>query len=399
MENTNEANLTDCRDSPVLEPPTKTPKFKSLVWSLFERVKIKEHGELITKNKCSICKALLNGGPTAGTSHLKRHLKMHEKAQAEAGQMQLGSDSHGNLNKYGYNKENARKELVDFIIRAELPFTFVEKHDFKGMIQRAFCPQYGGISATTCKRDVMQHFDVGKKELLSLFEKFDGKICLTSDVWSSRQKMGYMSLTAHFIDQEWCLNKRIICLKMIEYPHTGDSLAGHIFDELLSWRIHKKIFTISLDNATNNDVVAKMLPDLLMIEDVPKQLFHVRCCAHILNLIVQDGLVILSPSINKITNIVRSMNSSNKRHELWVRCCKDFEMAKKNIDNDVPHRWNSTYELLQVAIKYRRHLHRYVLKVNETRGCHFDVPSETAESLAFTLRTSTRHVLCTCLLV
>ena len=81
-----------------------------------------------------------------------------------------------------------------------------------------------------------------------------------------------------------------------------------------------------------------MLPDFLYIDGVPRQIFHVRCCAHILNLIVQDGLTVLSPYIDKITNIVRSMNSSNKRHELWVRCCKDFEMIKKNIDNDVPHR-------------------------------------------------------------
>ena len=113
------------------------------------------------------------------------------------------------------------------------------------MIQRAFCPQYKGISATTCKRDVMRDFEKGKIELMSLFEKFDGRICLTSDVWSSRQKMGYMPLTAHFIDKDWCLNKRIICFKMIEYPHKGESLANHMFEELLSWRIHNKIFSLS----------------------------------------------------------------------------------------------------------------------------------------------------------
>ncbi|KAK9931734.1 hypothetical protein M0R45_019000 [Rubus argutus] len=134
MDNTNDANLIDCEGSLILEPPTKTPKFKSPVWAFFEKVRTKEDGQLVTKNKCSICKALLNSGPIAGTSHLKWHLKMYQKAQAETGQMQLGLDATGNLKKYGYNKENARKELVDFIIRAELPFTFVEKYDFKGMI-------------------------------------------------------------------------------------------------------------------------------------------------------------------------------------------------------------------------------------------------------------------------
>lgn len=177
-------------------------------------------------------------------------------------------------------------------------------------------------------------------------------------------------------DKEWNLNKRIICFKMIEHPHTGESLAIHISEELLAWRIHRKIFSLSLDNATNNDVDARLLPDFLMIDSVIFEYFHVRCCAHIFNLIVQDGLSILSPSIDKITEIVRSMNSSNIRHEIWVRCCEELGLRKKIIDNDVSHRWNSTYERLHVAIKYKEALHRYVQKVNQSRSCNLALQTE-----------------------
>ncbi|PRQ17147.1 putative transcription factor/ chromatin remodeling BED-type(Zn) family [Rosa chinensis] len=376
MDDINVDNVTETGASSI-SASSKKSRFTSNVWDFFERVQVNDRGNMVPKNKCGLCKTLLRGGASAGTSHLRRHLQIHEK-----GQKRLGPDISGNISTFAYDKKVARRELVDYVIRAELPFTFVEKHDFKGMIRRGFCPQYVGISAPTCKRDVMKKFVKSKNELLSLFEKFEGKICLTSDVWSSRQKMGYMSLTAHFIDKNWSLNKRIICFKMIEYPHTGESLANHIFEELLSWRIHNKIFSISLDNATNNDVVACVLPTYLMLEAVPKRLFHVRCCAHILNLIVQDGLRILGPSIDKIINVVRSMNSSNKRHELWVRCCNDLQKPKKNIDNDVPHRWNSTYELLEVALSYKGPLNMYALKVNESRSCNLDVPSEQDWSIA-----------------
>lgn len=60
------------------------------------------------------------GGNTAGTSHLKQHLKMHQKARSCC----------RNLNKYAYNKDIASNKVVGFIIIPELPFTFVEKHDF-----------------------------------------------------------------------------------------------------------------------------------------------------------------------------------------------------------------------------------------------------------------------------
>lgn len=384
----NPTNSTQASQQPSI-PPTQTAQKpplnkketakKETVWNFFEKVEIMEEGVKVKRAKCSICYQLMVHGGTAGTSHLRRHWEHHIRSQSVdiRTQMQLGSDSSGNVSNWIYDKETARSEVVDYVIRAEQPFTFVEKHDFVGMIQRAFAPQFTGISTSTCKRDVMKLFIARKNELLKTFESFEGKICLTSDCWSSRQKMGYMCLTAHFIDKNWNLNKRIIAFKMVEHPHTGYSLATHINEELISWRIHKKIFSISLDNATNNDVVAELLPDFLMIDSVSSKLFHVRCCAHILNLIVQDGLSLLSPSIEKITNIVRSMNSSNKKHELWIQYCKDLHMTKRNIDNDVPHRWNSTYELLQVAIHYKVVLNRYVQKlIASSRSCSLALPSE-----------------------
>lgn len=364
--------------TPSNNKPASAPRLTSKVWSYFKRVIKIENGKPVLKAKCVICNTLFAGSPRSGTSHLSRHLKEHEAAHARIspGQILLNAAVAGNLTNFAYDHAVARKEVVDFIIRAELPFKFVESHDFTGMIQRAFCPQYKGISASTCKGDVMKKFGKEKSDLHAIFEKLDSKICLTSHVWSSQQKMGYMSLTAHFIDKDWCLNKRVICFKMIEYPHTGESLATHTFDELLSWRIHNKIFTLSLDNASNNDSAASILPSSLLLDSVQQKLFHVRCCCHILNLIVQDGLKVLSPSIDKITDIVRSMNSSNKRHEIWVKCCTGFNMGKINIDNDVPHRWNSTYELLLVAIKYKVPLHWYVKEINESLSCNLQVPNE-----------------------
>ncbi|KAL9683781.1 hypothetical protein QQ045_021206 [Rhodiola kirilowii] len=143
-------------------------------------------------------------------------------------------------------------------------------------------------------------------------------------MWSSRQKMGYMSITAHWIDDKWNMQKRILSFKMVEYPHTGDSLASHMYEELIDWHLHDKVFTLTLDNASSNDVLVTRLASHLMLTSVSNQLLHVRCTCHILNLIVQDGLSVLSPSIEKITAIVRSMNSSIKRHELWVSSCAEL---------------------------------------------------------------------------
>ncbi|KAL9676157.1 hypothetical protein QQ045_004370 [Rhodiola kirilowii] len=375
-----EPNNAASSSTPKIFNTLKVKGKNSDVWKYFVKHDEVENGKKVQKAECNFCKKKLACCGNAGTSHLSRHAKSHINALTKGSdirnQLLLGKDKDGLMGNFQYDHVRARSEYVYFIIRAELPFSFVDTHDFAGMIQRGLAPQFKKFSSYTCKRDVMKRFNACKLELISYFDSYKGRICLTSDMWSSRQKMGYMSLTAHWIDDKWNMQKRILSFKMVEYPHTGDSLASHMYEELIAWHLHDKVFTLTLDNASSNDVLVTRLASHLMLTNVSNQLLHVRCTCHILNLIVQDGLSVLSPSIEKITTIVRSMNSSIKRHELWVSSCAELGLSKRNIDNDVPHRWNSTYELLNVVVKYKTAMHRYCQKVNESRNCAIDVPSE-----------------------
>ena len=167
---------------------------------------------------------------------------------------QLGKDKEGILTTFIYTDANARNEVVEYLVRAEHPFTFVEKHDFTGMVQCGFTPQYKGFSASTAKRDIMKSFKFYKEKLKSILHAHSGRFCLTSDLWTSRNKLGFLSLTIHYIDSNWNLNKIIISFKMLESPHMGYNIANLISEELQYWGITDKIFSITLDNATNNEV-------------------------------------------------------------------------------------------------------------------------------------------------
>ena len=86
------------------------------------------------------------------------------------------------------------------------------------------------------------------------------------------------------------LNKKIISFKTMNTPHNGKNIAILINDEIIDLGIRDKIFTITLDNASNNDVAIQRLKRFWQIKEDHAKLFHVRCYAHILNLIVKDGL-------------------------------------------------------------------------------------------------------------
>ena len=70
---------------------------------------------------------------------------------------------------------------------------------------------------------------------------------------------GFLCIIAHYIDSEWMLNKRIILFKIINTPYNGKNIATLINDEIIDLGIRNKIFTIILDNASNNDVAIQRL--------------------------------------------------------------------------------------------------------------------------------------------
>ena len=57
--------------------------------------------------------------------------------------------------------------------------------------------------------------------------------------------------------------------------------------------------------------------------------FIISCCAHILNIIVQDGISNLSSSVEKIKDIVRNINSSQARYKLYIKCCMELKNKKQ----------------------------------------------------------------------
>lgn len=51
------------------------------------------------------------------------------------------------------------------------------------------------------------------------------------------------------------MNKRIVSFKIITTPRNGKNIATLIYDKIMDLGICDKMFTITLDSASNNDVV------------------------------------------------------------------------------------------------------------------------------------------------
>ena len=82
---------------------------------------------------------------------------------------------------------------------------------------------------------------------------------------------------------------------------------------------------------------------------------HNQCVCHITNLIVGDGLKELSPSIASIRNAVRYIRSSPARLKRFKEVVEEEQIESKALlCMDVPTRWNSTYLMLEAALKFKK---------------------------------------------
>ena len=103
------------------------------------------------------------------------------------------------------------------------------------------------------------------------------------------------------------MQKRI--LSFIQVPsYKGEILGKELIACLHDWGIDK-VFCVMVDNASSNDVALKKLKSDLQEKKrglvLDGEMFHMRCSAHILNLVVCDGLKEISHAISCIQNVVR----------------------------------------------------------------------------------------------
>ena len=207
-----------------------------------------------------------------------------------------------NLKVVKYDSKAIRQALTSMIIRDELPFRVVEGEVFKDYFH-LLEPRFVIPSRITIWRDCMKLF-IEHKKLLKKYLKNE-RLCLTTNTWSSIQNYNYMCLTTHWIDQDWKLQKRI--LNFFQVPNHKGSTMGRVIEScLLDWGI-EHVLTITVDNASSNDLAIACLKDQFpwRCRVLNNEFLHVSCFAHILNLVVQDGLKEHNESIIKIRNIVR----------------------------------------------------------------------------------------------
>ncbi|KAI8550192.1 hypothetical protein RHMOL_Rhmol06G0085800 [Rhododendron molle] len=338
---------------------------ESVAWDHFDKIEAQDTADGIQRGICKYCRNEYMADPKMhGTSSMLAHITVCKKypynREPKGGQQTLSFEHKKDgfeLVATSFSQGSARTALVEMVMLDELSFAFVEGAGFRKFC-KALQPMFEPISRYTVARDVVKIFNREKAKLMNVLR--GRRISLTTDTWTSIQNLNYMCLTAHFIDDDWKLHKRILNFCIVD-DHKGDTIGKKIEACLLEWNIGG-VFTITVDNASSNASAMRYLVKKTKDWEgtvLGHDYLHVRCCAHILNLIVSDGLEERAPSIACIREVVRYVRSSPSRLDSFKKCVlKEKIESKKYLCLDVPTRWNSTYLMLDAAQKFEKAFNR-----------------------------------------
>ncbi|KAG8640804.1 hypothetical protein MANES_13G082916v8 [Manihot esculenta] len=317
-------------------------------------------------------------GTTTLRNHLnscKKYLHSIETRQAQLSLQKNTSDNSmyylGTLTTWKYDENAIREALVHIIIIDELPLRFVEGEGFRRFM-RAICPRFWIPSCWTISRDCYDFF-------------IEKRVSLTTNTWTSLQHINYMCISAYFIDNVWKLHKRIINFYPIS-SHKGETVGRTIETYLLEWGLDK-IFTVIVDNASSNDVPISYLIKKLAnwgVSVANSTYLHMRCMAHIINLIVQDGLKDVNDSVIKVRDAVRHIKSSPARLKRFKECVLHEKIeSKSSLYLDVSTRWNSTY--LMKITDTLAHFYELTLHISDPKYITANLFFSEVSDLAFIL--------------
>jgi len=184
------------------------------------------------------------------------------------------------------------------------PFSCVEDEGFKELMKE-MDPRYK-LPSRSHLRDVVlpSQYEELKNKLYVILANVDF-LALTTDMWTSRANEGYITITCHFVSNNFKLESEILAKRQLldSTNHTASNIAETMKAVLEDWGVTNKVVCIVTDNDATMVKAFRLL-----------QYKHLPCVPHTINLLVQDILKI--PSIDDILTKCKTIVAFFKRSQV-----------------------------------------------------------------------------------
>lgn len=173
--------------------------------------------------------------------------------------------------------------IVVWICKDLLPFSTVCAEGFNYFWKKFNSKKHLSLpSRTTIACQALNDaYDVLKRQLIHFLDKSPGNGVITFDSWTdSHKRVGYITFTYHFINDEWKMQSTVLKTTHFEHPHTANNIRNHISQLFDEYHLQDKNIIFVTDGGSNVKAAC-----------VPLKKKRLSCVAHQLNRLIQHDLM------------------------------------------------------------------------------------------------------------
>ena len=237
--------------------------------------------------------------------------------------------------------------IAKMIVEDLRPINTVEGHGFRKLMEFSE-PNYV-IPGLTFFTSRLEQMFVDVKNSLQEELALASFVSLTADIWTSSRNESYMSVTSHFIDSEWTLN-RVLTSLPVDDRHTGENIAAWLLKTMEKYNVcPSKVVALVHDNGSNIVAAAER-------NEAQHNWVSVRCAAHSLQLIVNAALKsdpAIMDSLAAARHVVEYFKRSALATSLLHQKQREMSVPQHELVIEVSTRWNSTLRMIERLIEQR----------------------------------------------
>ncbi|PIA63482.1 hypothetical protein AQUCO_00201079v1 [Aquilegia coerulea] len=213
---------------------------------------------------------------------------------------------------------------------------------------------------------ILEVYKSMREDVRTSLEQVKSKISITLDFWTSYEQVFYMSVTGHWIDENWILHKVLLDICHIPYPCGGADIYHMLLKVLKMYNIENRILCCTHDNSQNAFQACHTLNKEDLDGRKTGSLCYIPCAARTLNLIIEDGLRTAKPVISKIREFALVMNTSAEISEDFRQITAAYQEGSWKFPIDASNRWSGSYTMLDIMRKASKSIDAVIRKHAET---------------------------------
>jgi hypothetical protein len=139
---------------------------------------------------------------------------------------------------FQFNSDTSHQLFLQFIVANNHSFSLGEEHAFR-LFVASLQPLYRPLSRISVKDKLMTTFIDARAKVTATLQ--EAKVALTTDLWTSPNKLAFMGITASYLTKAFKPIEVIIGFKQLLGEHSGMNIGNSFYDTIKLYDFQERV--------------------------------------------------------------------------------------------------------------------------------------------------------------